>query len=97
MGLQDRALCSHVLSVHQTGRAPERTDAVELLDAATLRSYIAKAKQFNPYIPEDLTGVHPCQQYALMEGSNHMSRVACSLPCVQRLLESSKHVSIAKD
>lgn len=51
----DRALCSHVLSVHQTGRAPERTDAVELLDAATLRSYIAKAKQFNPYIPQDLT------------------------------------------
>lgn len=29
---------------------------MELLDAATLRSYIAKAKQFNPYIPEDLTG-----------------------------------------
>ncbi len=68
MGVQDRALCSHVLSVHQTGRAPERTDAVELLDAATLRSYIAKAKQFNPYIPEDLTGLHPCQ-HAFMEGA----------------------------
>lgn len=54
--VQDRALCNHVLSVHQTGHAPERTDTVELLDAATLRSYIAKAKQFNPHIPEELTG-----------------------------------------
>ena len=56
--MQDRALCNHVLSVHQTGHAPERTDTMHLLDAATLRSYIAKAKQFNPFIPEDLTGVH---------------------------------------
>ena len=55
--MQDRALCNHVLSVHQTGHAPERTDTVELLDAATLRSYIAKAKQFNPHIPEELTGI----------------------------------------
>ncbi|KAL3138278.1 Mcm2-7 hexameric complex component [Trebouxia sp. C0010 RCD-2024] len=51
----DRALCAHVMSVHKTGQAPERTDTVELLDAATLRSYIAKAKQFNPHIPEELT------------------------------------------
>lgn len=70
---------------------------MELLDAATLRSYIAKAKQFNPYIPEDLTGVHACQQCAFMEGSDNMSWVARSLQCVQRLLESSEHVSIAKD
>ena len=56
LSVQDRALCAHVLSVHYTGHAPERTDAVELLDAATLRSYIAKAKQFNPHIPEELTG-----------------------------------------
>lgn len=45
------------MSVHKTGQAPERTDTVELLDAATLRSYIAKAKQFNPHIPEELTGI----------------------------------------
>ena len=56
LALQDRALCSHVLTVHQTGKAPERTDAVELLDAATLRAYIAKAKQFSPYVHEDLAG-----------------------------------------
>ena len=56
--LQDRALCNHVLSVHQTGHAPERTDIVHLLDAVSLRSYIAKAKHFNPFIPEELTGVH---------------------------------------
>ena len=30
---------------------------MQLLDAATLRSYIAKAKQLNPFIPEELTGV----------------------------------------
>ena len=58
MSVQDRALCNHVLSVHHTGHAPERTDTIQLLDAATLRSYIAKAKQFNPHIPEDLTGTH---------------------------------------
>lgn len=46
------------MSVHHTGHAPERTDTVELLDAATLRSYIAKAKQCNPHIPEELTGIH---------------------------------------
>ena len=54
--MQDAALCQHVLAVHQTGRAPERSEGQELLDAATLRAYIAKAKQYNPFIPEELTG-----------------------------------------
>ena len=54
--MQDAALCQHVLAVHQTGKAPERSEGEELLDAATLRAYIAKAKQYNPFIPEELTG-----------------------------------------
>lgn len=60
-----------MLSVHQTGHAPERTDTVELLDAATLRSYIAKAKQFNPHIPEELTGIHPIS----ISYVDHLARV----------------------
>ena len=57
--MQDAALCQHVLAVHQTGKAPERTEGEELLDAATLRAYIAKAKQYNPFIPESLSGMPP--------------------------------------
>ena len=75
--MQDRALCTHVLSVHQTGHAPERSDAVELLDAATLRSYIAKAKQFDPYIPEDLTGMQ-CSCYTALYTPNSSSCPTCT-------------------
>ena len=50
-------MCKHVLTVHKTGRAPAREDGGELLDAATLRGYIARAKQYNPWIPVELTGV----------------------------------------
>ena len=46
-----------MLTVHKTGRAPTREDGGELLDAATLRGYIARAKQYNPWIPVELTGV----------------------------------------
>jgi DNA replicative helicase MCM subunit Mcm2 (Cdc46/Mcm family) len=57
--LQDRLLAAHVLQVHSDGAAPARENGQALLSPATLRAYIAEAKQHDPHIPEGLTGLGP--------------------------------------
>lgn len=54
---QDRALASHVMSVHKHGRAPRAEGLAGTLSADQLRAYIAHAKQRNPFVPDSLTGV----------------------------------------
>ena len=53
---QDRKLASHVMAVHTAGKAPPPEDGLEPLSADLLRAYIARAKQHDPFFPEDLTG-----------------------------------------
>ena len=59
-GAQDRALASHVLSVHKHGRAPRADGLAGTLPADQLRAYIAHAKQRSPFVPDSLTGTCPC-------------------------------------
>lgn len=54
---QDRALATHVLSVHKHGRAPRAEGLAGTLPPDQLRAYIAHAKQRNPFVPDSLTGV----------------------------------------
>lgn len=51
----DLSLAHHVLSVHKDGRAPIIDSGVQPLTADMLRSYIAAAKQYEPYVPEALS------------------------------------------
>eukprot|EP00891_Asterochloris_glomerata_P008965 jgi/Astpho2/8965/fgenesh1_pm.00133_%23_19_t len=81
----DRALCKHVLTVHKTGRAPTREDGGELLDAATLRGYIARAKQYNPWIPVELTE-YIAAVYAEMRADEVASEVPHSYTTARTLL-----------
>lgn len=53
---QDRALATHVLAVHKTGRAPRREGMSDALTPDILRAYIAEAKQREPTVPAELTG-----------------------------------------
>lgn len=61
---QDRALASHVLAVHKTGRAPRREGMSDALSPDILRAYIAEAKQHEPTVPAELTGAHDPQAAA---------------------------------
>ncbi len=54
--LQDRALATHVLSVHKHGKAPRAEGLAGTLSANQLRAYIAHAKQYDPFVPDSLTG-----------------------------------------
>ena len=44
------------MAVHTAGKAPPPEDGLEPLGADLLRAYIARAKQHDPFFPEDLTG-----------------------------------------
>ena len=44
------------MAVHTAGKAPPPEDGLEPLSADLLRAYIARAKQHDPFFPEDLTG-----------------------------------------
>jgi DNA replicative helicase MCM subunit Mcm2 (Cdc46/Mcm family) len=57
VAVQDRQLASHVLAVHQEGRAPEPVDGPAPLSPELLRAFIATAKTYQPHFPQDLTGV----------------------------------------
>jgi hypothetical protein len=56
---QDRRLSAHVMAVHRDGVAPLQEGGPEPLGADVLRAYIARAKQHDPYFPEELTGARP--------------------------------------
>ena len=56
--MQDRKLASHVMAVHTAGKAPPPEEGLAPLSADLLRAYIARAKQHDPFFPEDLTGAH---------------------------------------
>jgi DNA replicative helicase MCM subunit Mcm2 (Cdc46/Mcm family) len=56
---QDRRLSAHVMAVHRDGVAPRQEGGPEPLGADVLRAYIARAKQHDPFFPEELTGARP--------------------------------------
>lgn len=59
--LQDLMLAKHVVNVHRNGKAPTRDQSDnEVLSSALLRGYIARAKTYNPVIPQALTGADCC-------------------------------------
>ena len=45
-----------MLRVHSQGRGPSTSEGRELLSPEVLRGYIARAKEVETYVPEDLTG-----------------------------------------
>lgn len=55
------------MAVHTAGKAPPPEDGLEPLGADLLRAYIARAKQHDPFFPEDLTGAPAlCQHRSAM-------------------------------
>lgn len=60
MGAQDKKLAEHVVGVHQRGGPPlQNENNQDNLPPELLRAYIAKAKTYEPVIPENLTGDIP--------------------------------------
>jgi len=51
--INDQNLARHVATVHRTLKAPVRDDAF-IIDAEIMRTFIAKAQDYNPVIPADL-------------------------------------------
>lgn len=51
--INDQNLARHVATVHRTLKAPVRDDTL-IIDAEIMRTFIAKAQDYNPIIPADL-------------------------------------------
>lgn len=79
----DTALARHVLHVHQHSKPPDLD--FEPLSPATLRSYIAAAREYAPFIPKDLTS-YISQAYAAMRQEEAASSAPHSYTTARTLL-----------
>ena len=80
----DLSLAQHVLSVHANGRAPVPTSAPPL-HADMLRSYIAAAKQHEPYVPDSLRE-YVAAVYAELRAEEAASEIPHSYTTARTLL-----------
>eukprot|EP01025_Chloroclados_australasicus_P034441 TRINITY_DN3518_c0_g1_i4.p1 TRINITY_DN3518_c0_g1~~TRINITY_DN3518_c0_g1_i4.p1 ORF type:complete len:799 (+),score=88.53 TRINITY_DN3518_c0_g1_i4:182-2398(+) len=51
---KDSELAQHVLTVHKTGKPPERVDENDPLTPEQLRDYISLAKKYEPILPDNM-------------------------------------------